>query len=236
MAMVGGGAMKFTKVQLIVTLVALLASGGILAIKGLPASRQVFDACDDGDCEQVQRALNWGVPVEITRRTSSSVLGCTLLQGAAADGNKSMAELLIIMGADINARSESGGAPLYWAASQGRTEVAGFLIAQGADVDIGNNDGVTPLSIAASWGDTDMAELLIAKGADVNSRDSSGGTPLHFAAYYSSLLTTDAARLIIAKGANLNVKDAEGRTPLRLAVERGKKELAELLRQHGAKE
>jgi ankyrin repeat protein len=46
----------------------------------------------------------------------------------------------------------------------------------------------------------------------------------------------EAVKLFIAKGANVNLKDDNGRTPVREAKDCGYTEIAQLLREHGAKE
>ena len=41
--------------------------------------------------------------------------------------------------------------------------------------------------------------------------------------------------LLIAKGTDVNVRGFLGKTPLNMAVDEGKKEIADLLRKHGGK-
>lgn len=57
--------------------------------------------------------------------------------------------------------------------------------------------------------------------------------PLHWAALNNE---KDVAELLIAKGADVNAKDNSGRTPLRVAIDEGRKDIADLLRRHGGRE
>ena len=61
----------------------------------------------------------------------------------------------------------------------------------------------------------------------------SSAKALHNAAYAGNLAEV---KRLIEKGKNVNARDKEGKTPLSLAVEKGHKEIANLLRKHGAKE
>ena len=70
-------------------------------------------------------------------------------------GQKEIVELLIVKGADVNAKGTV------------RTKVG----------------GVTPLHIAADKGHKEIAELLIDNGADVNVKDAFSETPLDVATH-----------------------------------------------------
>ena len=64
-----------------------------------------------------------------------------------------------------------------------------------------------------------------------NCRNSTAITPLHEAVIGGH---KDVVELLIANGAEVNAKDRMGKTPLWYLDEHGEKEIADLLRRHGA--
>jgi truncated hemoglobin YjbI len=109
--------------------------------------------------------------------------GRTLLQEAAAAGNRPMTEFLLTMGADPNARDNSGHTPLYSAGNQCTVAAGGdvvrALVRAGANVNA--SDGVkrcTPLHMAARRGNVEIAKAVLDCGANIEARDKSGDTPL----------------------------------------------------------
>lgn len=52
--------MRSTRLQLLVTLLATLLAAGLLIHRGLPPSRDIFDACQADDVTQGRRAARWG--------------------------------------------------------------------------------------------------------------------------------------------------------------------------------
>lgn len=128
-----------------------------------------------------------------------------------------MLEVLIDSGADINAKDQFGYTAL-------------FLVT--------NNPYFRhPASVATVKEHKKLVAMLLTKGADVNTKYENGNTPLHNAvgvSFQSDNL--EVVELLIQSGADVNAKNSKGETPLKWAIEGKKKEIIQLLRQHGAKE
>ena len=166
------------------------------------------------------------------------------IHSAAWDGDLAGVQAELDKGVNVHAKSEGGSTPLHLAAFKGHKEIVELLIDAGADVNAKADDaGVTPLHHAAN---KEIIELLISKGADVNAKNTMGETPLHQAAEKGH---KEIAELLIANGADVNAKSRDGHmrmpmTPLDKAkgepwdsaeTKATKKEISDLLREHGGK-
>jgi ankyrin repeat protein/beta-lactamase regulating signal transducer with metallopeptidase domain/6-phosphogluconolactonase (cycloisomerase 2 family) len=190
---------------------------GIVILKRLPwtkkgTAEELYEAACSGDRKRLQSLIKNAVGIN-TRGQG----GYTALHWAAKENQKNGAELLLEVGADVNARTSEGGwNPLHIAALQSNKDVAESLIAKGAELDAENhNNRLTSLLITQRTGDIDFAEFLLGKGANLNNKDEWGWTPLHKAAAQGD---TAFADLLIKKGADVNVKDDVGHTPLFIAI------------------
>ena len=182
----------------------------------------IHTAAENGDLVGVQSELDKGADVNLKDNR-----GRIPLNNAARGGHKEVAELLIAVGADVNAKA-GYSIPLASAASGGYKEIAELLIANGADVNV--LDGAA-LRSAADGGHKEIVELLIANGTDVNAKDESGGTPLLGAAWQGH---KEVVELLIAEGADVNAEGHFRETPLHKAVVMGHKKVTELLIAEGA--
>lgn len=148
---------------------------------------------------------------------------------------KSIIVASALMGVALAAKGGSNEwTELHTAASAGDVPTAKTLLHRHPEYLNATETGShTPLHVAVFDRQTNTTALLIQCGADVNAPDVCGWSPLHTAAYRGE---TVAAESLIAGGANVNLKDHTGQTPLRLAIKYKHDALAEVLRQHGAKE
>jgi ankyrin repeat protein len=99
-----------------------------------------------------------------------------------------------------------------------------------------DTDGSTPLHCATWKGQQAVVELLLGLGAEVNARNQNdhwGTTPLHAAAHANQRAI---AELLLAHGADINAVNLNGRTPLQETEFHKARLVANLLRQHGARE
>ena len=73
---------------------------------------------------------------------------------------KEIAELLLQMGADINAKDTSGNTALMGVCFKGSKALVEMLIARGADPKIQNGNGETAASFASNAGHHEVVSLL----------------------------------------------------------------------------
>jgi uncharacterized protein len=130
----------------------------------------------------------------------------TILFKAACLGSQGMVELLVRMGAEIDAVSSTPSkyemTPLACATngvkSVAHTATALSLINLGADVNFVNDDsGQSILIRAAPIGSVDVVRALLRKGADAKVRDKSGKTALDYAIDYGN---HEVAKLLQSAG------------------------------------
>lgn len=149
------------------------------SLKGILATEvtALFVAVDKKREPMVRRLLGEGV----NPNSRSSVCqdgGITPLM-AAADGNQlTLIDLLLLKGAEVNAKDDKGRTPLYFAmGKEGNTETAAFLIKRGADVNLADNR-FPILERAVLLDSLPLVDFLLKQGADINASDNYGSTPL----------------------------------------------------------
>lgn len=152
---------------------------------------------------------------------------------AARYQNETIFQLLLDIGADVNARNAQGENVLFWATKRRDTKLARMLLKRGADPNQVARHGFTPLIQAIINGCLDLAAVLLEGGCNVEQPDIQGYRPLVWAVVLDALAMVN---LLFSYHARINPSTRRGaeRSPLVWAVMRGAVEMVQLLLCHGA--
>lgn len=170
--------------------------------------------------------------------------------------DKSMANLLLKYGADVNAKNKYGDTAAALASRWGHNDMLELLFPKQhevillqnegknknvsaftdnqiasmkirANINEKNDNGYTFLMIALEEGQSQTAEYLINLGIDVNLKNKAGRTALMFAAKGGFI---EIVRLLLKKGVRTDLVDDYGYSALRFAEEKGHNDIVEILR------
>ena len=153
----------------------------------------------------------------------------------ATSGNGLTAAALLDAGADVNATSDNGEAPIHVAARWHDEALVRRLLEMDADPNAEGRFGERPLHAAAfgSRSRPDLIRTLIGAGAEANVRNEEGETPLHIAARWGRD-NVGGTTVLLRGGADANARNAAGETPLHNAIAAGSHDQVEALLGGGA--
>jgi len=179
------------------------------------------------------------VTMEDEAKISPAMVG-ELFQAAQSGDAARIKHLLDLDAALANTENLDGLTPLGYAAHFGHPDAVQMLLDYGADIDAVSHSNIphipanTALHAAiAGKRNIEVIRLLLARGARTDLLDSNGHTCLHTAAFHDD--NVEIIRLLVEHGARVEAKAEDGTTALDLAVARGNRKVAELLRQLGAR-
>ena len=141
-----------------------------------------------------------------------------------------LAERLVTLGVDLDARDSHGMSALHLAAALGREAVLKLLVANGASPQTRAADGQTPLGVALSAGRRDLADWLDWRGWPLPKR-ALQACDVPAAAIVGD---ADAVRRLLDLGLPVNTVDAQGCTALLRAAGGGHRVTVDLLLARGA--
>ena len=104
---------------------------------------------------------------------------------AIAEGSVTTVSMLILQGANVNARNDAYSTPLHAAAAYDHPQIAIMLLEAGANVNAQNNLLRTPLHTAMHLDEPTIAKLLLVAGADITLRNSGNETAIDEARAFS---------------------------------------------------
>ncbi|KYN36406.1 Ankyrin repeat and death domain-containing protein 1A [Trachymyrmex septentrionalis] len=157
--------------------------------------------------------------------------GQTPLHCACAKEHLDAVEVLIGLGANVDAQDNDGNTPLHVATRTRHTGIAQLLLKAGANTELIDAEGFTPLHVAASQGCKGILDSMIQHGADLNKQCKNGNTPLHLACQNNEVETVE---ILINKGVDLNCLNLRLQSSIHIAAEMGHTDICELLLAAGA--
>jgi len=187
-------------------------------------------AVNSEDVEKVKNTLATAQDVDVRDK-----YGYTPLHKACLRANKTIVNLLLDKGANINAVCHEGATPLFLATMCDPIgDVVDSLLGRGARIDVLTNDGGSMLHGAASGGNMKLVKLFLENiRMPVNLLRHDGTTVLIDAVQHSG--NKALIEYLISKGADLNAVDNLGANVLYKAFLGGKVDLFDFLLLKGAK-
>jgi ankyrin repeat protein len=206
----------------------------------LPGGETALMTCSrTGKVEAVKALLSHGANVNAKEARRSQ----TAIMWAAAEGNTEVVQELIRLGAEFDARLESGFTPFLFAVREGKLDVVKALLKAGVDVNEkihtakagkspsqGNSpphNGMSALVLAVENAHFELASYLLDQGADPNAAVQ-GWAALHAitwvrkpgggdndpAPYGSGSMTSlELVKKLVSKGANINARMTKRTNP-----------------------
>jgi uncharacterized protein len=205
-------------------------AGAVLFVLGMacavaaPTLQGLFDAVRANDVDEVRSLLDQGMDPNSTDKQ-----GYSILMQAAREGHIATVKLLLERKARVNQYSAAAETAIMLAAFKGHLETVKLLHTYGAAI---NKDGWTPLHFAAFEGHASICKYLLDSNAQVDARAPNDETALMLAARNGRY---DVVKVLLGK-ADPNLKTSSGGTALQLAVQKGHADVAQLIKQAGARE
>lgn len=159
-------------------------------------------------------------------------VGDTALHLAAAGYRTEVAQLLLAVGAQVNALNRRHATPLHYASDgyvtgpawdpERQVKTIHCLLKAGADIDLPDKNGATALHRAVRTRCAAAVRYLLSAGANPRRRNNTGSTPFHLAVQNTGRggsgeqMAKNAQRQIIeaflAAGVSPDLKDANGKS------------------------
>jgi ankyrin repeat protein len=156
--------------------------------------------------------------------------GLSLLAEAVSNGNREIVNVLLMAGANVNARTRGGRTALMFVSDKTSVELVRDLLTYGANVNARDDFGDNATIVAAEASTVAVLKELINAGAKIDVTNSSGQSALFGAARHN----VEAIELLIKYGVDPNVRDEDGQTALMATASYGEIEVFQKLLDKGA--
>lgn len=208
----------------------LIEHGAKIEFKNCFDETPLFRAVRNDNIEVIKYLLTKGANVN-SKSEGDSLLHISL-------GNKKITEILILYGADINAKNKNGQTPLeflmprkfYKSARLDEVlEIVDLLKTVKNKIDSKDKkfEQIREFYVAVTSGKLEAVKKLIKKGLNANSvLFERGDSPLHWAAEWGQV---EVAKYLIENGAEINKKNGELWPPLHIAIQTNHMDMVKLL-------
>lgn len=188
----------------------------------------LVDAVRAKDHRTMEQLLDLGVPVDGEPEEN-------LLRFAVSTYDLDAVRLLLLFGANANAKDHAGLTPLYTATEAMFLEGAQMLLKYGADPNLSaGRNKETPFAASLKDGKAHFAQLYLEHGAESNVIMANGNTPFIQAMDTSTELSIVEMMLSVKIGTDPNSKNKHGETALFRAINADRLDLVKLLLDRGA--
>ena len=186
----------------------------------------LVDAVRSKDHTSMEQLLDCGVPVDGEPDEN-------LLRFAVSSYDLDAVRLLLLFGANSNAKDHAGLTPLYTATEVMFLEGAQMLLKYGADPNLSaGRNKETPFAASLKEGKAHFAQLYLEHGAATDVIMANGNTPFIQAMDTSTELSI--VEMMLKLGSDVNGKNKHGETALFKAINADRLDLVQLLLERGA--
>ncbi len=193
---------------------------------------EFLNAAEQGSLDGIKHCLAKGVDINVTNRQQRTAI--TL---ASLHKKYDCVEFLISAGADINKQDETCFNPFLLSCLNNDLTLLRLVLPANPDLNCLSRFGGVGITPACEKGHVEIVrELLTRTDINVNHTNFVGWTPLLEAIVLNDggAKQQEIVKLLLDHGANPHMTDKYGKKPLELAVEKGYREIAELLIKAGA--
>ena len=167
-----------------------------------------------------------------------------------------LVQILVENGAEVNVQDSDGNSALHYSLymwhmadyEANADDTILRILENGADVNLQNNKGETPLALALYRMDRVLVEMFLKYGGKIKNPDGCKDTILHRIISNttrpevrvegfrrsSKRLGLGRFEYVLEKGVDPNLKNADGVTALEFAIQKGREDMAEVIRQYQA--
>lgn len=190
------------------------------------ARASLASAVQQGDHKVMEQLLDSGVP-------ANGHPDHSLLREAILAHDHDSVRLLLLFGADVNAKDQAGSTPLHTATLASFPEAVQMLLRYGADPNLCSSpSGESALAASLNETRVHFAQLYLKHGASPDTVMENGLTPLTQIMEASTPISI--VELLLLHNANPNGKNRRGETALFRAINADRADLVNLLLSHGA--